>query len=325
MEKRKTKEWQVSAFDRVNNEWTHTTNEAYEIVPDVDLVREAPPIRITPTRRKRPESAVDTLLVFGDTHHPFQDKRRLDLAQIAVRELQPSEVIFTGDDLDFATFSRFESRPEWANSAQEGIDQATETFAQTRANLGREATLTVIQGNHDFRLERQLRAYNGSLMGLRRAGEELPALALENLLRCDELDINYISGYPEADYWPFDNLKAYHGRATATASVIAKELVSENVNFVHGHGHRGELLFRTFRNGRNMDTIFGMQTGTFADLSRVPSGKTSVTERGQVLSQAHNWDSSMGLIFRHDDGSLEPHLLSLDDSGINILGKRYKS
>ena len=33
-EKRLSKEWDVSAFDRENNEWTTTVNKSYEHIPD---------------------------------------------------------------------------------------------------------------------------------------------------------------------------------------------------------------------------------------------------------------------------------------------------
>jgi len=34
-EKRLTKEWEVSAFDRESNEWTTTMNHAYEAIPEI--------------------------------------------------------------------------------------------------------------------------------------------------------------------------------------------------------------------------------------------------------------------------------------------------
>lgn len=306
------------------HKYNHTEQLSQEELQAL-LVRQAPPIRVTPTRRKRPETATRTMVFFGDTHHPFQNQRRIDLAMIAVRELMPDVVSFMGDDLDMSQFSTFEKRPEWAGSTQKGIDQVAELWARVRADIGSEGQIIAIQGNHDFRGERELRKYNQELMGLRRAGEELPALALEYLLRCDELGVEYVSGYPEAEYWYSDTLKGYHGRATSSASVIAKELLKETVNFVHGHGHRGELLFKTSRVGRTMRTIFGMQVGTFADMYEAPSGKLSKTERGQTLLQGQNWDSVLGVIFEHEDGSLDPHLIPIDDESIRLFGKEYKS
>jgi hypothetical protein len=330
MAERHKNRWSVAAFDREKGEFVHAWNDSYETVPDREelaemLVRQAPPIRISPTRRKRPESASKTHLIFGDTHRPFANERRLELAQIAVRELMPDVILFTGDDVDMAEFSTFDTRPEWAGSAQAGIDQHSEYLAQTRANVGPDADIYSMMGNHDYRLERELRKYNGALMGLHRAGEQLPALSLEYLLRCAELGVQYVSGYPEAEVWLADRLKAYHGRRTSTASVVARELLDETVSFIHGHGHRGELLYRTMRQGRVMQTIFGMQVGSFADLSTTPSGKTSKTERGKILPQGQNWDSSMGLVFEHDDGTLEPHLIPINDEGIRLFGKTYKS
>lgn len=325
-----SKVWETGAFNRETNEWVYGQLRSWDNRPTQEelaelLIRQAPPVRVNATRRKRPDSASRAILLFGDTHHPFQNDRRLDLAMIAIRELAPERIVFTGDDLDMSQFSKFEQRPEWAGSTQEGIDRFTTRLARVVAEAGRLAIVDVLQGNHDFRLERELRKYNQELMGLRQAGEPLPAMSLEFLLRCNDLGVNYHSGYPEAEVWPTDDFFVYHGRKTSQSSVIALELKNAVDNFAHGHGHRGELLYRTLRYRRTVRTIFGMQVGTFADLSKAPSGLHSVTEKGDRLVQAQNWDSTLGVVFVHEDGSLEPHLLTISDDGIDLFGRRYRS
>lgn len=82
-EKRLSKEWTVSAFDRVNNEWSTTTNQSYEHVPDeVDirelLVSRAAPTKITPTRRGKSFRSDARTLVAGDAQIPFHDEQSFD-------------------------------------------------------------------------------------------------------------------------------------------------------------------------------------------------------------------------------------------------------
>lgn len=328
-DKRLAKEWTASAFDRVNNEWVHTLNQSYEYAPEITqdmFVSQSPPMRITPSKRKKPERDIEIEYFFGDTHHPVHDKRKLDLALLAVAENQPDRVTFVGDDVDNALFSRFDSKQEWAGQTQSGLDAFAETIARVKANAP-DAEIVVHEGNHNARLEKQIRNYNGELLGLRRANmhHELGVLTLGYLLRAEELGFEYITGYPESEYWHSDSLKSYHGHKTSSSGLVAiKEIKEETVNFVHGHTHQAGIVYRTFRDGRNERTIWGMEVGTFADLNQVPSGKHSQTERGQVLRQTQNWQTVIGVVTRHE-GVEVPSLIPITDEGIMLNNRYYRS
>ncbi len=328
-EKKLTKEWEVSAFDRVNNEWTTTMNHAYEPQVDIpDFTSQAPPIRISPTKRQRPDGDIESRHIFyGDTHFPFTDMTKLSLANLYVRETMPDTVVYAGDDLDMALFSRFESRSEWLTSTQTGIDGFSNQLARTRANIGADGKIVVHEGNHNVRFARELRKYNAELLGIKRANAEsaLGVLTLDYLLRCEEMGVEYISGYPSSEYWHEDDLKSYHGSKTNSAGLaVAKEIKEETVNFVHGHTHQAGIMYRTYRNGKEEKTIFGMEVGTFADPNDVPSGAYATTERGEVLRQLHNWQYGLGEVLKVA-GVLIPNFIPITDQGILINNKWYKS
>lgn len=323
--------WEAAAFDREKGEWVHTTLHSYdnttpEEIPD--FINQAAPTRINPTRRQRPEADAETLVFFGDTHHPFQDRRKIALANLAVRELMPRVVTYVGDDLDNANWSRFESRAEWRDSTQRGIDEFSAQLAQTRADIGADGEIVVHEGNHNIRFARELRQYNAEIIGIKRANaeEELGVLTMEFLLRCDEIGVQYISGYPEAEYWHSDTLRSFHGHRTASGNLVTvKELKDATVNQVHGHTHQAGIAYRTFRNGKEDTTIWGMEVGTFADPEQIPSGKFSTTENGNVLRQLHDWQYGLGVVHRTEDGLEIPQFIPITDDGILLEGKWYKS
>lgn len=130
--------WQAGAYNRETNEWDVTWLEAYrrEGVVDPEMfVRQAPPIKVTPSRRKQPEHDWDEVVTgIGDLHYPFQNQDRVNLAQVALRETSPDTIVLMGDNLDNAMFSRFETRQEWQESTQKGIDQYAEFLGQLRAD-----------------------------------------------------------------------------------------------------------------------------------------------------------------------------------------------
>jgi hypothetical protein len=326
MEQKLTKTWDVSAFDRVNNEWTTTQNHAYEVTPEIpDFINQAAPTIVKPTKRTRPDRFTEIEVFFGDTHHPVHDEKKIDLAMKAIYELQPDRVTFIGDDVDNAMFSNFETRQEWQGQTQAGLDSFVETLTKVRANAP-EALIVVHEGNHNVRLEKQIRNYNSELLGLRRGGtNELGVLTLGYLLRTEELGVEYVTGYPEAEYWHSDTLKSYHGRRTLSNGLVSsKEIQQETVNFVHGHTHNAGIVYRTFKDGKNEKTIWGMEVGTFADSTKVPSGKYSRNENGNVLRQSHNWQTVLGVVMRNS-GIEVPSLIPITDQGIMINDKLYRS
>lgn len=327
MEQEPTKTWTVNAFNHQTGEFVEAINRSWdhraEVTPDM-FVTQAPPINVRPTKRTRPEGDFEIYMFYGDTHHPFQNRQAMALANIAVREVFPDHVTYIGDDNDMALFSTFESRQEWLGSTQQGIDQFSEQLAQTRADIGSDGRITVHKGNHDYRMERELRKYNGELLGLRRAGEDLGALTMEYLLRCGELGVEYI-GDRHGEKWYSDNLKSYHGDVTnSTGLAVAKEIKGETVNFVHGHTHNAGIMYKTFKDGKEEKTIFGMEVGTFADPNLIPSGKYSTDERGNVSRQSHNWQKGLGMVAM-GEGVVIPQFIPITEEGILINGKWYKS
>lgn len=322
MEKRLKNEWTVAAFDREANEWTHTTNQSYEITPDYDpelFVRQAPPIKVSPSRRKREKHDGERLIGVGDIHFPFHNQKRVTAMLAGLRERSPDTIVLMGDNLDNAPFSRFESMPEWAGSTQKGIDQFAEYLGQLRADHPK-TRIIWHEGNHDQRIANQIRNYNGDLSGLKRAGEKLSALSLDFLLRCGELDVEFIDGYPSSYESHRGVLETLHGsRTSSTGIAVGRLLANSTVSIMTGHTHQLGIVSRTFNDRGVERTIYGAEAGTYADVSQIPSQRYA---KGQT--QRQNWQS--GLVeWTLTNTEAVPQMFPIDDTGIYVNGKRYKS
>lgn len=290
------------------------------------FIRQAPPVQIPKTPKGVAKIRTGLTVFMGDEHYPFHDPRAIKLAMVACRALEPDVITFLGDDLDNCNFSRFESRKEWFDNTQMAIDQRGLDLARFKAG-NPQAQLKQHEGNHNVRTERKIREYNGDLLGLRRANavNELGVLSTGFLLRHDELGIEYITGYPNAEYWHTDDLMSTHGSESVSGgSTMARVIGRTTVSVVQGHTHRAELVYRTFRDGRNDKTIFGLNPGCLADFNKVPKDTYSTDQRGNIVPSKVNWQQGVAAVVETPNG-LVPYLFPITRDGITVFDKTYKS
>ena len=294
------------------------TQEA-EFDPSV-LIQQAPAMRITPSKRKRGEiDWLDSVACVGDIHFPFQNQRRLDLAMTAVKVLQPTQIHLMGDNLDNPNYSRFETRQEWANSTQEGIDQYAEFLGQIRSDHP-DARIVWHEGNHDLRIEKRIREFNEDILGIKPAGSDREALALDNLLPLEELDVEFSKGYPSALESVRGQLDLYHGHVTSGTGLACQKVIQQAFrSFTTGHTHQLGVVSKTFYIGKEEHTIYGAEAGTYADPDKTPSGKYAPN-----TTSKHNWQSGV-INWLVDDEMAVPEMFPIDNNGVTVRGKYYRS
>lgn len=325
------RQWEVAVRNAQGDVEVHELHYERKL-PEVDpqdyenmFVRRVPPVRIIPSKRKIPETDVETTVFIPDTHYPYQDKRAVALAKTALKVLNPTTIVFLGDEIDAVNFSRFSTRQEWQGSLQQGLDEFHHDLAEIKAD-NPQSKLVQHDSNHHIRLERMIREYNGDLLGLKRANaqNELGVLTIGYLLRHQELGVEYISGYPNSEYWHEDHLKSTHGSESVSGgSTMARVIGRGTVSVVSGHSHRAELVYRTFQDGRHDRTIFGLNPGILADPDLVPKNRYATNDAGKVVPQHMNWQQSIGVVY-HTPEMASPHLLPITEAGIHVFDRTYK-
>ena len=331
MDQQPTKSWEAGAFDKDKGEWVHTTLHSYDhTLGDVALedllVSRAAPTKITPTRRGRAYRSDARTLVAGDAQIPFQDQTAFDRFQTAVVETQPDNILFVGDMVDLPSMSRWSQRSEWVGGTQAAINQYHNFLAQIRSNAPN-ATISVVHGNHEQRMDDYVRKNAAEALGLKRANatNELAVLTLQYLVRYDDLDVQSIDGYPNGTLWLEDNLKATHGTNIAKGgSNAAKYLREERESTLYGHTHRQELAYRTFAQRTGAITIAAASPGCLALIDgTVPGFHHTVDAQGQLVKKAEDWQQGL-LVIDHTSNSHNITPVMFTDDGFYLDGKRHK-
>jgi len=303
--------------------------------PEVDeekFVTQAAPTTIRPVKRKKPQREGSMTLCMGDAQigfrgdEPFHDEDSMSLALIAVNELQPDNIVLTGDMIDLPDMSRFEQRHDWQQSTQASIDRYHRFLAELKANAP-DAKIVVVHGNHEARLDRMVRADAAQLIGLRRANaeRELAVLTLQYLVRYDELGVESVDGYPNAAYWLEDDLKVTHGTHTKKGgSNAARYLQTEDESTIYGHTHRIEVAYRTQATRLGSRVIAAASPGCLARTDGyVPGVRYSVDSQGRTVPRSEDWQNGL-LIVNHSPEGHDITPVRFHRRAMRINGKLYR-
>ena len=334
-QKRLVSTWEALTKDNEGEAHIHTLQK-HIIVPEaVDeklFASQAAPTTIRPSRRIRPTRSENLTLVFGDAQigyrgeEEFHDETAMSLAQVAIRELMPDRIIFVGDMIDLPNMSRFEQRGDWAGSTQRSLDRYHTFLAQTRANAPN-AEIVSIEGNHELRMDKMIRKEAAEVLGIRRANaeKELAVLTLRYLVRMDELGVTNVSGYPNAEYWLNDNLKATHGTNVAKGgSNAAKYLRESDTGTLFGHTHRVETAYRTIPQRDGQRTIAASSPGTLArTMGYVPGFRYSVDEMNNTVPRSEDWQQGMNIV-ETTKGNEHITPVVFHNNSVHLNGKTYE-
>ena len=295
-----------------------TAKQPVQTIPEWEPVHQAKSVKINVIKGQVTKVTKETkcAVILSDTQIgyryvkgeliPFHDEKALDVAVQITNYLQPDRIIQVGDFLDLPATSKYVQEPSWATTTQTALDYGHSWLASLR-ELCPNSVIDIASGNHDNRLTNYILANASAAFGLRRAcSDERAVLSLQNLLRLDDLNINFHEGYPNAcRLYINDNLLILHGTVTrggyfGTAKAI---LAGENVSVIHGHVHRSSSWYETrpVRNGTKTYMV-----ATDGCLCRtdgmVPSTRAGINSDGSIPVSYENWDQGIGVVYYEEDG-----------------------
>jgi predicted phosphodiesterase len=239
---------------------------------------------------------------------PFHDEAAMDVALqiVGLDHGHPvDQVINLGDFLDLPMYGTYEQETNFAHTAQLAINRGYRFLAEQRANAGADARIILLEGNHDKRLNRFINNNAAAAYGIKVADmpSSWPVLSLQNLLRLDELGVEFIDGYPAAAHWINKRLRAMHGdRANSSGSTAAQYANSNpNISTLFGHTHRMEQQSKTVFDRDQAIKSVSFSPGCLCRVDgAVPSVKAGLDAKGQPLQYFENWQQGVSVIFFKD-------------------------
>lgn len=236
---------------------------------------------------------------------PLHDERCLSLYLQVAKAFQPEHIVLVGDNLDLPALSRFLTPVDLKYLIQPAIDRLGQFYRDLREAAPR-ASVKVIEGNHEKRINTSLLTMLPELYGIARAGEEEPVLAVPYLLHFDKLGFEYVAPYGKATY--VNGVRFEHGslHGRRGGDSVSKLLDKYRRCIVTGHVHRLELAFETIHEEVGAFIVFAMSVGTGALLDGTVPGP-----------EEPNWQNGFGTIWRGNQPQI--HLIN---NGHCIVGAR---
>jgi hypothetical protein len=264
----------------------------------------------------------------------FHDEKAIDIAMQIVayanEQFGVDIIVNLGDTVDLPAQSRHHQEIAFQNSTNLALQRAYEYLAQQRATVP-DAKIVFLEGNHDCRINKYLSENAPAAVTMKRAGEtpdEWPVNSLPHLLRMDELDIVFASGYPAGEYWLNENLRCIHGDRVNSSGSTAMKYINSNhhVSVVYGHIHRIEMLYHTNHTSTGAARNAAFSPGCLCRVDgSVPSVKGGVTPNEKPVKYWENWQQGIGFAWYKDTGEFTLLSVPIIDEWAVFMGREFRA
>jgi len=303
----KNKEGEFETTDLLSVQYTPRSTELTEDM----FIHQAKPTIIRPSKSTAKKPTNEKLAIIlpdiqagfrqyeDGSLDPIHDTKALDIALQIIKDTKPDQVILNGDNLDFPQLGRFAQENTFGTTLNATLDYVHQFLAQIRANAP-DTKIVYLAGNHELRLSKYIMQYAEKLYGVRQAGTTDRVLTIPFLLNLADIECEYKSGYPAAQYWINERLKAIHGSVVRPAGKTAAALVSaDETSTLFGHIHRHEYAAKTAKNFSGARLVIAQSFGCLARIDgAVPSYGSGVDEMTDQPIQAwENWQQGLGAVY----------------------------
>ena len=311
----------------------------WETGPDWPVIEPGPKIALPKNLTKQKKTAFKKCVVLPDMQigffrnkagdlEPTHDERAIDIALAICKDVQPNKVVLVGDNLDLPELGKYRLSPAFQQTTQSSIDAATKICAKLRAAVPN-AEIVWIAGNHEERLTNFMLDNAMAAFGIKQGSkpDSWPVLSVPHLCNLDDLNIEYLSGYPASVVWINEHIKVIHGDLVRSGGSTAHAyLKREKISVLYGHIHRREWAEMTREDFDGPKTVTAASPGCLARIDgAVPSTKGGTDLDGRPLTRYEDWQQGLAVVDYEDgDGKFNLEMITIRDGWALYRDKEYK-
>lgn len=242
------------------------------------------------------EYAPRRIAFIPDLHAPFHNVPAYYAMLDMILAEQPEEIVFLGDVADNSFLSKHRTHPRFITSLNKTNDYVVRNFRLAR-EAAPEARIVFIPGNHDARVLYYAQDLAPELDRVRpgKLTDDEPepesSIGYRQLWQLDKLGIELIDeDWKLAQHSITPELTARHGYLTGNNSE-RKLLEKHGRSQVHGHDHRGSLIYRTKHDP--LDIRVAASMGTLSEVKPDGLGYEPDPDWTPGAGWCHVWDDGL--------------------------------
>lgn len=249
-------------------------------------------------------SDIYRVLVLPDAHVPNHDVKTHKTVLNFMRDNKFDECVDLGDFMDFDMISRFTAdalRQLEGKRILKDYEIANKVLDERLEALGKKCKYTLLQGNHDFRMEALID----------RCPQFEGLLEVEKNLRLEERKIKWVPSWSKGELYTIGKLNFMHGDYVGKYHA-SKMIDVYGVNLIYGHTHDHQVYEKTTK--ENKFPRMALSLGHLAD----PSELTYTRNR------PNNWSQLIGVAEIRKDGNFTFLPIRIIDHQFSYAGRVYK-
>lgn len=193
----------------------------------------------------------------ADPHIPFQDRLLIKTVLGFVADYRPRRVFLLGDTADMYSVSSFDKNPTRRFHLEDEVKAVRRFLDDLRAVLDDETEVYFLDGNHEWRLIRELMKAGGEFYGLMDEDDDTPLVSIPKIYGLRKRGITHVPWPGRIDYAGFI---VTHGPPSARFAFNVKHYAKwmlERVKSsgISGHMHRNQLYCEVGDQGQSRGWI----------------------------------------------------------------------
>lgn len=254
---------------------------------------------------KTTEPKIYRVLILPDAHTPNHDVKTHRTILNFMRDIDFDECIDLGDFMDFDQISKFSMnmlRTLEGKRLLKDYDIANNVLDERLEALGKQCKYTLLQGNHDFRME----------VLIDKAPQFEGILEVEKNLRLEERGITWVPSWSKGELYKIGKLNFMHG--DYISKYHANKMVDVyGVNLVYGHTHDHQVFEKTTKG--DLNPVMAMSLGYLADPNKLK----------YTRNRPNNWSQLIGIAEIRTNGNFNLTPIRIFNHEFSYGGKIYNA